>query len=93
LNKYRIGETATCKCTVLRSDAVYDPVTSVLIYVYIEGTTAPLVNGVAMTKESTGIYTYDFQTASQDAGNYRWTCKATDGVKIAIKDRLFKVVK
>ena len=92
MNKYRIGETVTCKLTVLKSGAVCDPVTSVLIYVYIEGTTAPLVNGVAMTKESVGIYTYNFQTASQAAGKYRWTVKATDGVKIAIKDRMFKVV-
>ena len=72
---------------------MYDPVTSVLIYVYIEGTSTPLVDGVAMSKEDIGIYTYNFQTAAQDAGKYRWTCKATDGVKIAIKDRLFKVVK
>ena len=93
MNKYRIGETVTCKLIVLRFGAVYDPVTSVLIYVYIKGTTAPLVNGVAMSKEDIGIYTYNFQTAAQAAGKYRWTAKATDGVKIAIKDRLFKVVK
>jgi len=92
LNKYRIGETVTCKSVVLRSGAVCDPATSVLIYVYIEGTTAPLVNGVAMTKEDVGVYTYDFQTAAQAAGKYRWTVKATDDVKIAIKDRMFRVV-
>ena len=92
MNKYRIGETVTCKLTVLRSAAVYDPATSILIYVYIEGTTAPLVDGVAMTKESIGIYTYDFQTAAQDAGKYRWTVKATDGVKIALKDRVFRII-
>ena len=92
MNKYRIGETATCHCTVLRSDAVYDPVTSVLIYVYIEGTTAPLVNEVAMTNEAVGIYTYDFQTIDRAAGKYRWTVKATDGVKIALKDRVFRII-
>jgi hypothetical protein len=92
LNTYRIGETVTCKCTVLRSGAVYDPATSVLIYVYIKGTTAPLVDGVAMSKEETGIYTYNFQTASQAAGKYRWTCKATDGTKIAMEDDSFEVV-
>ena len=72
---------------------MYDPVTSVLIYVYIEGTTAPLVNGVAMTNEAVGIYTYDFQTVDRAAGKYRWTAKATDGVKVAIKDRMFKIVR
>ena len=93
MNKYRIGETVTCKDTVLRSNALYDPATSVLIYIYIKGTSTPLVDGVAMSKESTGVYTYDFQTAAQSAGEYRWTVIATDGAKIAIKDRLFKVVK
>lgn len=92
MNNYRQGETTTCKATVLQAGAAYDPSTSILIYVYIEGTSTPLVNGVAMTKEATGIYTYDFQTVSQAAGKYRWTVKATDGAKIAIKDRLFKVV-
>ena len=92
MNKYRIGETATCKCTVLKSGAVYDPVTSVLIYVYIEGTSAPLVNGATITNEAVGIYTYDFQTVDRAAGKYRWTAKATDGAKIAIKDRMFQVV-
>ena len=71
---------------------MYDPVTSVLIYVYIEGTSTPLVDGVAMSKEDIGIYTYNFQTAARAAGKYRWTVKATDGVKVAIKDRMFKAV-
>ena len=92
MNKYRIGETATCKATITRAGAVYDPVTSVLIYIYIKGTSTPLVNGVAMSKEDIGIYTYDFQTSNQSAGLYRWTVKATDGVKIALKDRNFKVI-
>jgi len=92
MNTYRQGETVTCKCTVMRSNALYDPITSVLIYVYISGTPAPIVDGVAMYKESTGIYTYDFQTASQEIGQYRWTVKATDGAKIAIKDSMFQVV-
>ena len=77
---------------MLESDAVYDPATSVLIYVYIEGTSAPLVNGIAMSKEDIGIYTYNFQTAARAAGKYRWTVKATDGAKIVIKDRVFRII-
>ena len=88
---YQIGETVTCKATVYRSSALYDPATSVLIYIYVEGTTAALVSGVAMVNESVGVYTYDYQTSSCTAGKYRWRCKATDGVKIGIEDNAFKL--
>ena len=88
---YQVGETVTCKVTVLRSGALYNPITSVLIYIYIEGTSTLLVNGVAMYNESTGIFTYDFQTPSCIADKYCWYCKVTDGVKIGIKYDTFKL--
>lgn len=88
---YQIGETVTCKAAIKRSAALYDPVDSVVIYIYIKGTTAALINGVAMTKESTGVYTYDYQTTSCTAGEYRWRVVADDGTKIAKKDSAFKL--
>lgn len=91
LNTYRIGETVTCKCTVQRAGANYNPLTSRLIYIYIQGTDAAIIDGVGMSSEVVGVWTYDFQTAGRAAGTYRWTAKCTDGTKIAIKDRAFNL--
>lgn len=55
------------------------------------GVTTPLVNGVAMLREAIGVYSYDYQTPLSVAGKYRWRCRATDGVKIAIKEDVFKL--
>ncbi len=89
MKTFQIGETATLKATIQRSSANYDPATSVLIYIYLEGSTTALIDGVAMTKETAGVYVYDYQTAALAAGKYRWTCKATDGTKIARKSSMF----
>lgn len=91
MNVYRIGETVTCKCTVKRAGVNYNPSTTRLIYIYIQGTDAAIIDGVAMSSEVVGVWTYDFQTVAKAAGIYRWTAKMTDGTKIAIKDKAFKL--
>ena len=92
---FQIGETVTCKATVKRNAAVYDPVNSVKISIYIKNTGTKawdtLVTAVSMTKEEIGIYTYDYQTTSSAKGEYRWHVVADDGVKISIQDASFKL--
>lgn len=89
MKKFITGETVICKCTCRLSGSLYDPTTSVLIYIYNSSNTA-VVDGSAATKESTGVYTYDYQSTT--LGKYRFLFKATDGTKISKKDSSFEVV-
>ena len=85
-----IGGTVVLKTTIKKSGVLYDPVTSVKVSVYLKGTT-PLVDDVAVTKETTGVYPYNLQTAGYSAGKYRYRFTAADGIKITKKDDAFKL--
>ncbi len=89
MKKFITGETVIVKCTCRRGGALYDPSTSVLIYIYNSAGTA-VVDGVSTTNESTGVYTYDYQSTT--TGKYRFLFKVTDGTKISKKSSSFEVV-
>lgn len=93
MKTYQIGETVVLKATIKKSGALYDPVTSVVISVYLESSTTALsgLSAVAVTKETTGIYPYNLTTTGQVAGKYRFRFLATDGTKITKKDGSFKL--
>jgi uncharacterized protein YfaS (alpha-2-macroglobulin family) len=65
--------------------ALFDPATSVKLTIYRpDGTKA--VDALSMTKESTGVYIYSYQTSVGDAtGAYRIEVKTTNGSSIVIQ--------
>jgi len=87
---YQQGETAMVYFVVTKSGALYDPSTSVTCSIWLPSGTLD-VNASAMTKESTGKYYYDYQTASKALGVYRARCTATDGTPITIEEGFFEV--
>lgn len=87
--KFITGETVTCKCTCTVGGVLHDPATGVVIYIYDSAGTA-VVNGVAVPKETTGIYPYDYQSTT--LGTFRFLFVVTDGAKISKKDSSFEIV-
>ncbi len=68
-----------------------DPTTSTTIDIYDSAGTKQ-VDGVAMTKVSTGIYEYYYQTlAASVAGSWRGVVWATDGTYVSEGSFGFKV--
>ena len=86
-----LGETIICSVEI-RSDAgtLVDPATSVKIMIdRIKPNFANVVVATDMTKDSTGKYHYDYQTATAIAGEYEVTYTATDGTRITIEKDSF----
>jgi len=87
------GETVICSVTVKNSSGtLVDPTTSMKI------TVTNNINGIevddqAMTKDSTGMYHYDWTSAaSSEKGNYDVFYKATDGARISITKDAFDLI-
>ena len=88
-----IGATVICNLEIRNSSGVLtDPATSIKIL--INRRTRPPVNVIDladMTKSSTGIYYYDFQTVSLPAGEYEVYFIATDGTRKTISKENLKI--
>ena len=87
MQTFQIGETVICSCEV-RDDAgtLKDPATSMTITIYDTN-----INGVTMTKDSTGKYHYDFDSTGKAGVTYTVYYKATDGSRITITKDEFKL--
>ncbi len=81
---YNIGETVICSITVKNSaGTLVDPATSMNIVVtQLTPVYGTKVTSTAMTKDSTGTYHYDCQTAGYTQGQYETEYIATDGSRI-----------
>ena len=91
---YNAGETVISSCEV-KNDAgtLVDPATSMNITVtQISPAYAVKVTSTAMTKDSTGKYHYDCQTAGYSAGNYEVEYIATDGSRITRQKSTFSLL-
>ena len=93
--KFQLGETVVVTHTVQKKVAGvwedYDPATSVKVSVYKAGVATAIVSDIAMTRDSTGNYHYDFQTVGQTVGKYRARIIDTDGTRIVYKDGVFSM--
>jgi len=91
MNTFDIGETVICTCEVKGDDGNYkDPSTSMQIVInQVDPMRAEKVSATDMTKDSTGNYHYDCQTANYSAGKYEVTYTATDGTRITIEKENF----
>ena len=88
---FDIGETVICSVEVRNdSGALVDPNTSMTVKI---NKTRPSLSNILtatnMVKDSTGKYHYDFQTATQSAGDYQAVYIATDGTRISIESEPF----
>jgi hypothetical protein len=82
------GETVVCSCTVKNGSTLTDPDTSMKITIVdSEGTTA--VDGVAMTKDSTGTYHYNYTPTK--LGVYSVTYVAVNGTKTSKTKDQFRI--
>ena len=91
---HQIGETILCSITVTDDGTLADPATSMNIS--CEGqkpelSAASVLAATAMTKDSTGTYHYDLQTAGFNKGTYLIKYIATDGTKISITTDTFEL--
>ncbi len=89
-----VGSTAICSITVnKKSDgSLTDPATSMNVEVYCTRPTySAVISAVAMEKDSTGTYHYDFQTVDRARGDYRVEYIATDGTRISKGSEEFEV--
>jgi hypothetical protein len=97
MKTFEIGETVVLKVTVYKSGSLYDPVpdsgNEAEVVVYDEDGTAVLgdVTPQALSNESTGIWSYNWDTAGQTAGKYRARFTCVDGSNVTIKDGTFKL--
>jgi hypothetical protein len=80
MKTYEVGETSVCYLEIRKSNALYDPATSIQVTIYKPDGTAETIT--SMTKESTGVYSYDYQTAGKPLGKYKVFYTVTDGSKI-----------
>lgn len=87
---YNKGETIVFDVEIRNylTNALFDPSSISVSIISKEGTVK--VNEAAMTKSSTGIYTYSW-TADKE-GTYKVVYKAIDGTKITNKKDLIKVI-
>ena len=89
--QFDAGETVICSCEVKNDEGtLIDPATSMTITIYNPVYTK-VINTVAMTKDSTGKYHYDFQSSGNMAGKYSIEYWATDGTRISIEDETFNL--
>lgn len=76
------GETIICSCSVTILGALTNPSTSMKITITEKKTSTAVVDGVAMTNDSVGIYHYDYAPAvSANTGIYNVTYVAVNGTR------------
>jgi len=94
MNSHEKGETVVISATNKNSSNVLaDPATSMNIVIdMISPRYTAIITSTAMTKDSTGLYHYDFQTASQMRGEYKATVTATDGAHITKTTESFLII-
>jgi len=87
MRTFQRNETVICSITSKTAAGVLtDPITSMTITITNPSGTA-VVTAAAMTKDSTGVYHYDYQPAVDAVlGVYRIRYTATDGARITIQD-------
>ena len=89
---YNIGETIICERNVKNAAGAYtDPATSMNIVIVRLSPYSEVVTSTAMTKDSTGKYHYDFQTAGKNSAKYGAIYTATDGTRITIEKDVFEL--
>ena len=89
---YDCGETVICSVEIKDDAGAYkDPATSMEITIK-DKNQAVKVSAVAMTKDSTGKYHYDCQTAGYLDGKYMVIYTATDVARITIQKETFDLV-
>jgi len=82
---FQIGETVICSIEVKDDVGAYkDPATSMKITI-TDKFSVVKVSSVDMTKDSTGKYHYDCQTADYIDGKYNVRYTATDGTRITME--------
>jgi hypothetical protein len=89
---YDKGETVVFDVEIRKESdqSLFDP-SSITITIDNLKTTGDIkVNDQAMTKSSTGIYTYEW--TSDETGTYKVIYKAMDGTKVTYKKDSFKIV-
>jgi len=92
MSSFDVGETIICSVEVTDAAGDYaDPATSMNIEIYLVSPYTVVVSSTAMSKDSTGHYHYDFQSASKVTGDYRVKYIATDGTRITIETEDFKL--
>ena len=87
------GGTVICKAIVRDEDGVLvDPATSMKIGITDKNNTV-VVAPVAMSKDSTGIYHYDWATTSATkTGMYKTTYTAVDGTRTTIANSRVEIM-
>lgn len=94
MNTFQVGDTVVVSHTVQKKVSNvwtdYDPATSITVSVY-DPTGTIDVTAAAMTKDSTGYYHYDYQSAGKSVGTYRARVTDTDGTRITVKDGFFQL--
>ncbi len=89
---FQIGETVICSITVKDADgALQDAATTMNIVInrLRPNYGAAIVASTAMGNDGTGLYHYDFASASNEAGDYEVVYTATDGSRITIATDTF----
>ena len=89
MKTYILGATAVCYLEIRHDNVLYTPSTSIQATIYKPDGTAEAI--ASMTAESTGIYSYDYQTAGKPCGEYKVLYTVTDGTKITPDKDYFKV--
>lgn len=89
---FDIGETVICSCEV-RDDAgiLKDPDTSINIAINRSKPLLEIISSIAMTKDSTGKYHYEFASAGNSVGEYEAIYTATDAGRITIQKESFNL--
>ena len=92
MRTYIKGETVICLATVKDSEGTLsDPSTSFEITI-INPEGIEVIADVAMLKDSTGEYHYDYNSSlSNSVGTYTAVYTATDGTRVSIAKHEFKV--
>jgi hypothetical protein len=85
MESYHVGETVICEIEIRENGVLTDPDTSILVSVVRKYPSPETIQDfTAMTKDDTGQYHYDFQSAGNDGGIYRFVLKLTDGTRISM---------
>jgi hypothetical protein len=93
MSRFLLGSTVICSIEVRDSstNALADPETSMEVVIY-NPAGAIQVAATAMTKDSTGVYHYDFvSTTAMQTGSYRVIYVDTDSTRITKKDDDFEL--
>ena len=89
---YELGDTAKITVNVTDSvDTLVDP-DSIVISIFKESDSSTVVDAVDMTKSTTGIYYYNWDTTSQDLGQYKIKIKALFGSLPQVNTKFLELV-